>query len=312
MNTRYHDLNSHLRARFGCRVQKIPVDAGFTCPNRDGTLATGGCVYCNARGSGTGAHARGISIAEQIEAGKAALGRRYNARRFIAYFQAFSNTYAPVERLRAAYLEALGVDGVVGLSIGTRPDCIDEPVLDLLQEIARGRWVWLEIGLQSACDRTLERIGRGHDTACFLRAVAAAHARGLPVCAHVILGLPGEGLAEMHRTAETLAAVAIDGVKLHQLYVVNGTRLEALHRRGELRCLTQDEYVAAAVDVLERIPPDAVVQRLVGDPQPGELAAPAWSLDKAGTLKRLQAELERRDTFQGRLCAAETAAGRIS
>jgi len=309
MRTRYTDLNSHLRARFGGRVQKISVDAGFTCPNRDGTLGTEGCAYCNARGSGTGAHARGLSVAGQIEAGKAAMARRYGAERFIAYFQAFSNTHAPVERLRAVYREALAVEGIVGLSVGTRPDCVGGPVLELLQEIARERMVWLELGLQSACDRTLARIGRGHDAACFLRAVAAAHAHGLPVCAHVILGLPGEGIADMHRTAEALAAVAIDGVKLHQLYVVRGTRMEGLYRRGELRCLTQDEYVTAAVDVLERIPAQAVVQRLVGDPQPGELVAPEWSRDKAGTLKRLQAEMERRDTFQGRLCRPSGRAG---
>jgi len=304
MRPRYHDLNSHLRSRFGCRVQKITVDAGFTCPNRDGTVGRGGCAYCNARGSGTGAYASGVSIAAQLETGKAAMVRRYHAHRFMAYFQAFSNTYAPVERLRELYRRALAVDGVVGLSIGTRPDCVPEPVLDLLQELARETCIWLELGLQSACDRTLERIGRGHDSACFMRAVAAAHARGLQVCAHVILGLPGEGFSEMRRTAEALAAVAIDGVKLHQLYVSAGTRLAALHRRGELRCLTQDEYAAAAVDVLERIPPQAVVHRLVGDPQPDELLAPAWSLDKAGTLRRIEAELARRDTVQGRLCPA--------
>ena len=312
MSPRYNDLNSHLRARFGGRVQKISVDAGFTCPNRDGTLGTEGCAYCNARGSGTGAHARGLSVAEQIEAGKAAMARRYKARRFIAYFQAFSNTHAPLERLRAVYREALAVEGVVGLSIGTRPDCVGGPVMELLREIARERPVWLELGLQSACDRTLERIGRGHDTACFLRAVAAAHAHGLPVCAHVILGLPGEGPAQMRHTAETLAAAAIDGVKLHQLYVVKGTPMESLHRRGELRCLTQEEYVAAAVDFLERLPPGAVVERLTGDPRPGELVAPAWSRDKAGTLQRLQAELERRDTFQGRCFAAPGRPGGLS
>jgi radical SAM protein (TIGR01212 family) len=302
MTPRYRDLNSVLRARFGCRVQKISVDAGFSCPNRDGTIGTDGCIYCNARGSGTGAHALGVPVAQQIESGKAAMARRYHARKFIAYFQAFSNTHAPVERLRAVYIEALGVEGVVGLAIGTRPDCVDGPVLDLLQELARDRLVWLEIGLQTACDRTLASIGRGHDTACFLSAVAAAHERGLPVCAHVILGLPGEESAEMRRTAEVLADAAIDGVKLHHMYVVRGTRLEALYLRGEVRCLAQEEYVTAAVDFLERIPADAVVQRLTGDPAPDELAAPAWSLDKAGTLRLLQAELERRDTVQGRLC----------
>jgi radical SAM protein (TIGR01212 family) len=312
MSPRYRDLNTYLRERFGCRVQKVSVDAGFTCPNRDGTVGTGGCAYCNTHGSGTGAAARGIPITRQLADGIAAMARRYHARKFIAYFQAYSNTHAPLERLRAAYAEALQVEGVVGLAVGTRPDCIDEPRLALLQELARDRMVWLELGLQSACDRTLERIGRGHDSACFLRAAAAAHAHGLPVCAHVILGLPGETAGEMHRTADVLAAAGVDGVKLHQLYVVRGTRMEELHRRGDLRCLGQDEYARLAVDVLERLPPRAVVQRLVGDPHPDELVAPAWSLDKPGTLRRIHAELERRDTAQGRRCASGNAETRLS
>jgi uncharacterized protein len=174
MPERYTDLNSYLRGIFGCRVQKITVDAGLTCPNRDGTVATGGCIYCNARGSGTGAHARGLSITAQLEQGKAAMARRYRARKFIAYFQAFSNTYAPPERLKALYDEALAVEGMVGLFIGTRPDCVSEPVLDLLKEYSRRHLIWLELGLQSARDATLARIRRGHDAACFLRATAAA------------------------------------------------------------------------------------------------------------------------------------------
>ena len=302
MPSRYNDLNSYLRGRFGCRVQKITVDAGLSCPNRDGAVATGGCIYCNSQGSGTGAHGRGLSIAAQLEAGKAAMARRYRAEKFIAYFQSFSNTYAPVERLQALYEEALGVEGVVGLFIGTRPDCVPEPVLDLLQEMARRCLVWVEYGLQSARDATLAVINRGHDTACFLRALEATHRRGIQVCAHIILGLPGETAADARFTAQTLAAAGVDGVKLHNLYVIKGTRLEALFRSGGYRCLERQEYVDQVVDVLERLPAHAVIQRLTGDPHPDELAAPSWSRDKAGTLKAIQETLERRDTRQGKRC----------
>ena len=304
MQTRYTDLSSHLRGLFGCRVQKITVDAGLTCPNRDGTIATGGCIYCNSRGSGTGAHARGLSITAQLQAGKAALARRYQARKFIAYFQSFSNTYAPVERLKALYDEALAVESVVGLAIGTRPDCVSEPVLALLEEYARRYLVWVEYGLQSARDATLARIQRGHDTACFRKAVAATRSRGIRVCAHVILGLPEETREDMRFTARTLADAGIDGVKIHSLYVVKGTRLEALFQAGEYRCLDRPEYVDLVVDVLERLPARTVIQRLTGDPHPEELAAPDWCLDKAGTLADIRKALERRDTWQGRLCGA--------
>jgi hypothetical protein len=296
---RYNDLAAHLRGLFGCRVQKITVDAGLSCPNRDGRLAAGGCIYCNARGSGTGAHSRGLSISAQLAAGKQALARRYGARKFIAYFQSFSNTYAPLPLLKALYDEALAVPDIVGLAIGTRPDCISEPVLELLAAYACRRLVWVEYGLQSARDETLARINRGHDAACFFDAAAATRRRGIRVCAHVILGLPGEGRADMLYTAERLAAAGIDGLKLHALYVVKGTPMEALYRRGEYRCLEQGEYAALACDVLERIQDTVVIQRLTGDPHPEELVAPAWCREKAATLTMIQAELERRGTRQG-------------
>ena len=168
---RYNDLNSYLRNRYGCRVQKITIDAGMTCPNRDGTIASGGCIYCNARGSGTGAHANGLTVTDQLRNAKKSLGKRYKAKKFIAYFQSFSNTYAPLQKLKQLYEEALAVDDIVGLSIGTRPDCVDEPVLDLLQNYARRYMVWIEYGLQSARDTTLAVINRGHDVRCFREAV---------------------------------------------------------------------------------------------------------------------------------------------
>jgi radical SAM protein (TIGR01212 family) len=296
----YCDLNTFLRRRFGVRVQKITVDAGFTCPNRDGTRGTGGCIYCNPRGSGTGAHGQGISIRDQLEAGKAALARRYKARAFIAYFQAFSNTYAPLETLRERYGEALSVPDVVGLSIGTRPDCVDEPILDLLTAHARHTMVWIEYGLQSAHDRTLADIGRGHDVAAFSRAVEATRHRGIHICAHVILGLPGETAADMRATARFVAASGIDGVKLHLLYVVAQTEMARRYRQGAYQCLTQAAYVERVCDVLERLPPQMVIQRLTGDPHPGELVAPDWALRKRETLDLIHAALARRQTYQGK------------
>jgi radical SAM protein (TIGR01212 family) len=302
MQKRYNDLNSYLRGLFGCRVQKITLDAGLTCPNRNGAIATGGCIYCNGRGSGTGAYGRGHSITAQIEAGKTAMARRYAAQKFIAYFQSFSNTYAPVEQLKALYDEALSIEGVVGLFIGTRPDCVSEPILDLLQDYTRRCLVWVEYGLQSARDATLAFINRGHDAACFLKALADTQRRGIKVCAHVILGLPGETGREARYTAQTLADAGIDGVKLHNLYVVKGTRLEALFCSGEYRCLERQAYVDQVVEVLERLPRQVVIQRLTGDPHPEELVAPQWSLDKTGTLNAIREALERRGAWQGRLC----------
>ncbi len=296
----YNDYATYLRNIYGCRVQKISVDAGLTCPNRDGTLSTGGCIYCNDRGSGTGAHAAGLSITKQLLAGQAALSRRYKAKKFIAYFQSFSNTYAPVARLRRLYGEALAVDGIVGLAVGTRPDCIADPVLDLLAGYAADHLVWVEYGLQSAHDATLALINRGHDAACFRKAVTATHARGLNVCAHVILGLPTEGRSEMLETARFLADLPVAGVKLHLLYVVRGTALERLYRAGDYRCLSQAAYVDLVCDFLERLPARMVIQRLTGDPHRAELVAPLWSLRKRETLDLIAAVFAQRDTWQGR------------
>jgi uncharacterized protein len=296
----YYDLNRFLRQHFGCRIQKITVDAGFTCPNRDGTLGRQGCIYCNARGSGTGAFARGISIREQIEAGKTRLAHRYKAKGFIAYFQAFTNTYGPVEMLRRRYDEALSVPGVVGLAIGTRPDCVDGGVLDLLQSYTRNHMVWIEYGLQSIHDATLATIRRGHDAAAFRRTVEATRGRGIFTCAHIILGLPGETGTHMRQTARAVAALGLDGIKIHLLYVVRGTALARLHQRGEYRCLSQSDYADRVCDVLERLPPRMVIQRLTGDPHPEELVAPDWALHKRDTLNLIHDRLRQRGSCQGK------------
>jgi radical SAM protein (TIGR01212 family) len=295
----YLDLNTYLRRRFGERVQKITLDAGLTCPNRDGRVGVGGCLYCNARGSGTGAWARGLSLTAQLQEGAARLGKRYGASKFIAYFQSFTNTFAPVERLRALYEEALVFPGVVGLSIGTRPDCLDDEVLDLLAGYAREHLVWLELGLQSAHDETLRLINRGHDVACFTRGVERAASRGLEVVAHVIFGLPEEGPAEMAATAGYVAGLPLQGVKIHLLYVIRGSGLERLFASGAYFPLSEAAYVQAVVDFLELLPAEMVIHRVTGDPHPDELAAPAWCRDKARVLKLIGEEFARRGSRQG-------------
>lgn len=298
---RYTAFSAWLRQRFGERVQKIMVDAGLDCPNRDGTTGAGGCVYCNVRGSGTGAFERGVSIRDQVIAGRDAVLRRYKARKYLVYFQSFSNTYAPVDRLRAIYDEAVNaVDGVVGMSVGTRPDCVDGPVLDLLAEYAAERMVWVEYGLQSAHDATLGKINRGHDFQCFSEAVRETRKRGMLVCAHVILGLPGEGPAEMNATADALADLDVDGIKLHLLYVVRGTPLERWYRSGDYRPMEPEAYAGAVCEFLERTPPEVVIQRLTGDPHPEELVAPEWALKKRKARDLIFAEMVRRDLWQGK------------
>ncbi len=303
----YRDLNTYFRSRFGSRVHKVTVDAGLTCPNRDGTLSTGGCIYCNAMGSGTGAHAKGLSITEQIERSKDRIARRFKTNKLMAYFQSFTNTYAPVERLKALYDEALAVDGVVGLAIGTRPDCVKPAVLDLLGNYARTHLIWIEYGLQSAHDQTLARINRGHDFACFKRTVGATRHRGINICAHVILGLPGESREDMLATADAVAGLGIDGVKLHLLYVVHGTPLAAWYREGRYHCLEQKEYAERVCEFIERLPDSMIIQRLTGDPHPHELIAPQWSLDKKGTMEMIDRCFEEKQTWQGKHYGAAAA-----
>jgi uncharacterized protein len=296
----YYDLNTYFRDLFGQRVHKITVDAGFNCPNRDGTISTGGCIYCNDRGSGTGAYARGISVREQLEVGKIKVARRFKAKKFMAYFQSYSNTYAPVDVLKKIYDEALSVPDVVGLTIGTRPDCVNEPILDLLSYYARTHLIWLEYGLQSCHDDTLNSINRGHDFKCFESALNITSNRNIKIGVHVILGLPGEDRDKILATAKVVSHLGLDGIKLHLLYIVKGTRLHDLYINRKYRCLKQMEYVALACDFLERLPPKMVIHRLTGDPHPHELIAPGWAMDKYGTLELIQKQLRLRHSFQGK------------
>ena len=304
---RYRDYNSYLRDIFGERVQKISLDAGLGCPNRDGTISRKGCIFCDQRGSGTGALIdHGLSIDEQIIHARKFIHNRYGANKFIAYFQSFTNTYAPLPRLKRLYDQALAFEDMVGLSVATRPDCVDRDILALLGAYQRDYLVWIEYGLQSAHNMTLERIERGHDVACFERSVSMASEYGLNICAHIILGLPGEDRNMMMQTAQFLSSLPIHGVKIHLLYVVKGTPLAELYRKNDVHCLGQKEYVDLVADFLELLPPNMVIQRLTGDPGRSELVAPSWAKEKSKNLKLIKQTLERRNTWQGRLYRKST------
>ena len=311
---RYYDLKSFWQNRFGGKVYKLPVDAGFTCPNRDGSIATGGCIYCDGRGSRLRQEGPLPSVSEQIRQGQAFYRKHRQAMKFIAYFQTFTNTYGPCDQLQALYEEALAQDDVIGLSIGTRPDCVGNEVLDLLEGYARDRQVWVEFGLQSVHDRTLALINRGHTFAQFLDALNRANGRGLQICAHIIVGLPGESRAEVLTTAKTLANLPINGIKIHLLLALQGTALGAMYGRGQVSMLTKEEYVETVCDILEILPPEMVIQRLTADGYRDIFLAPAWAVNKMAVLNAIDRELEIRDTFQSskfRAPSAENRAQRI-
>ncbi len=302
MKKPYQLFSEHLKKRFGVRVHKISIDAGFGCPNRNGGRSGPGCLFCDPGGSGAVGIERQLGVAKQLEQGKEIMVRKYKAGKFIAYFQPFSNTLAPVAQLRTLYDEALAIADVIGLAVGTRPDCVPEEVLDLLAEYHQKTYLWLELGLQSSHDRTLSWLQRGHDFATFARACRDARARDLRVCAHVIIGLPGESRDDMLATAETLAELQVDGVKLHLLHVLRNTPLGKMYDEGKVEVLAADEYVALVVDIIERLPSTTLIHRLTGDGPRDQLLAPYWSLNKWEVLNAIDAEFARRGTRQGACC----------
>jgi len=288
-----------LLRRYGERVHKLAINAGFTCPNRDGSKGQGGCTFCNNASFNPTAR-EAPSVGSQIEAGRQVLAKRTGARRFIAYFQAYTNTYADVEYLARLYDEAVAEPDVVGLSIGTRPDCVPDGVLDLLQSYQqRGYEVWLELGLQSAFDATLDRVNRGHGFAEYRQAVRAARRRGLPVCTHLIVGLPGEGRAEPLESLERVLELGVEGLKLHPLHVVKGTMLANEWRREEYAPISLNDYLSIAADLIEHTPPEVVYHRATGTCSPDILLAPAWCAKKWAVLNGIENELRLRRSYQG-------------
>ena len=298
---RYRTFNSYLREIFGCRVHKVSLDAGFTCPNRDGTCGTGGCIYCDNDGFSYNTARGPAPLAEQLEAGLHHMRRRFGAEKFIAYFQAFSSTYAPPDRLKETYDIIRRYPEIVGLFVSTRPDCLDEAALALLASYREQYLTWLELGLQSASDSTLKRINRGHSVADFREAVSRAADHGLPVCAHVILGLPGESEKEMLATAGLLAGLKVQGVKIHLLHILTGTLLAKQFAEQPFHLLGPEEYAGLAADFLERLPPGVVVQRVAVDVPRDRLVGPVWCADKRAAVAAVDRELERRGSCQGAL-----------
>ena len=288
-----------LLARYGERVHKIAINAGMTCPNRDGSKGQGGCTFCNNVSFSPVAR-RAPVIADQIESGRQVIRKRTGAQKYIAYFQAYTNTYADVEYLSDLYRQALSEPDVMGLSVGTRPDCVPDAVLDLLQSFQKeGHEVWLELGLQSSFDETLDRVNRGHGFKEYRSAVRAAHLRGLKICTHLIIGLPGEGREESLISLDRVLELGVEGLKLHPLHVVKGTMLANQWRKGEYQAMSLDEYISIAADLVERTPEDVIYHRATGSASKDILLAPEWCGGKWSVLNGIEDELERRGTRQG-------------
>lgn len=280
-------MNEHYRRRFGCKVYKLSIDAGFTCPNRDGTLATSGCVFCSASGGGEFAEGPCGSVREQLEKAKARVAEKVGQGKYIAYFQAFTNTYAPADQLEALYREALQSPDIVGIAIGTRPDCLPGDVLELLARLSRETAVYVELGLQTVHDPSIRYIRRGYGNDCYFRAVKALKDLGIHVVTHIILGLPGETAEMAAETTRQAVAAGTDGIKFHLLHVLQGTDLARDYEDGRFRCLTLQEYGRYLLACLREVPPEVVVHRITGDGAKRDLIAPLWSGDKKRVLNYL-------------------------
>jgi radical SAM protein (TIGR01212 family) len=295
---RYRKLSDYLKERYGERVQRIVIHGGFSCPNRDGTKSRGGCIYCDATGSGFTTLMR-LPIREQVMEMKKKYEKR-GIKKFIAYFQSFSNTYAPVEVLRERYEEALVDDSIVQLSVSTRPDLVSERVLDLFEEFKKRVDVSVELGLQTANYRTLKKINRDHTLAEFVDAAVRVKRRGIELVVHVILNLPWDDMEDVVETAKILSALDVDGVKLHSLYVVERTKLAEMYKKGEIKICSLEEYIDRAITFLEYLSPNVVIHRLVADPPRKGTIFGNWGKSKIEIINMIEEELERRDTYQGK------------
>lgn len=297
---RYHTWNHHLRSHFGHKVFKVPLDGGFTCPNRDGTVAAGGCTFCSPRGSGDFAGDRRQDLVKQFHTVRDRMHQKWPKAKYIGYFQAFSNTYAPVDVLRPMYEVILEQPDVVGLSIATRPDCLPDDVVELLAELNQRTYLWVELGLQTIHDSTSKLINRGHDYACFLDGIAKLRRHGIRTCVHIIYGLPRESVEMMLETAKACAAMDIQGIKIHSLHLLRKTPMVRQYREGLLQLLDRDTYIRLVADTLELLPPEMVIHRMTGDGPPDLLIGPLWSSKKWETLNAIDDELKQRGSWQGK------------
>ncbi|MGN2339357.1 TIGR01212 family radical SAM protein [Clostridium cagae] len=297
---RYHSLNYFLREKFGEKVFKISLDGGFSCPNRDGKVSKGGCVFCSARGSGDYAGSRNFSITNQFNNVKTMMANKWKSGKYIAYFQAYTNTYAPVDELRQKYEEAINQEGVVALSIATRPDCLEDDVLDLIEELSKKLYVWVELGLQTINDDVAKKINRGYDLKVFDDAMTRLKERNIDVVVHSILGLPGESQDDMLKTIDYIAHSGAQGIKLHLLHLMKDTKMVELYENGELQFLSQEDYIKLICRAVSMLPKEMVVHRLTGDAPRDLLIGPMWSLKKWEVLNAIDKTLEDNDVYQGK------------
>ena len=298
-NKRYYTYDYYLKRKYGMKIFKAPIDAGFTCPNIDGKCGYGGCTYCSGRGSGDFAPPSYLSVREQYEKSAEMMRKKWPQSRGIVYFQAHTNTYAPIERLRALYEEALSIRDAVGVSIATRADCLEDETVALLKELSERTDLTVELGLQTVWDKTAERINRGHDYKTFLEGYEKLRSNGIDVCIHIINGLPGEDFDMMMDTARAVASLRPTAVKIHLLHVIKGTVLAEEYKRGELSPLTREAYVKTVVSQLEIMPADTVIGRVTGDGAPDTLLAPEWSKKKLTVMNEIDKEFVKRGTYQG-------------
>jgi uncharacterized protein len=296
---RYNSLSYFLKEKYGEKVMKISLDAGFTCPNRDGKVSKGGCIFCNESGSGdfTG---ESINLVKQFYEGVELMARKWKKGKYIAYFQAYTNTYGPIEELREKYYSILDLEGVCGIAIATRPDCLSEEVLELLCEINQKKFLWVELGFQTSKEETVELINRGYENEVYSKAAKKLRALGINFVTHIIFGLPGETSQDMYETLKFVIATKPWGVKFHLLHLMKDTKLESFYQGGKLKFLERNEYVDLIINALEMLPEDIVVHRLTGDSPRRLLIGPTWSTDKWDVLNGIDKGLEERGSWQGR------------
>lgn len=297
---RFHNLNYFLRNKFGEKVFKISLDGGFSCPNRDGTISKGGCLFCSERGSGDFAGDRDFSISRQFNDIKTMMSKKWKSGKYIAYFQAYTNTYAPIDVLKQKYEEALKQEGVVALAIATRPDCLGDEVLDLLEDINKKFYVWVELGLQTCNDETARKINRGYKLEVFEDAIKRLKERNIDFVVHSIFGLPGETKEDMLKTVDYIAHSGAQGVKFHLLHLMKGTPLVKLYERGELEFLEEEDYIDLLCKSVEMLPQEMVIHRLTGDAPRDLLIGPMWSLKKWEILNAIDRTMEENDVYQGK------------
>lgn len=297
---RFNSLDYSLKEKFGEKVYKVAIDAGFTCPNRDGKISSEGCIFCSEKGSGDFAIS-GIDLVQQFHEGASLISRKCKSGRYIAYLQSFTNTYGNIDELRDKYYSLLNIGSVCGVAISTRPDCLDDDIIELLSEINKVKYLWVELGLQTSKETTAEIINRGYKNEVYLCAAEKLAANGIDAVAHVILGLPGESKADMLNTVDYAVNSKIKGIKFHLLHLIKGTRLEELYNNGALEFLEMDEYIDLIVDCIERIPKNIVIHRVTGDGPQKLLIGPLWSVRKKEVLNSISRRFTERDTWQGKL-----------